>query len=153
MFREQSNRFVKSQANCKRIEIASGSTEQVARMSAAICGIDKAKTPDVAEPVIGRAFARPVGSPKLRLLRIPQDRLQQSWKRRIDVGFANDVAVFDTFFDVRIKPASRRIRKWFERVDLAISGHGAASVQDMQQVARMSTAICGIDKAKTPDVA
>ena len=36
----------------------------VARMSEAICGIEEA--PDVAEPVIGRAFARPVGSSGLR---------------------------------------------------------------------------------------
>jgi hypothetical protein len=63
LFREHNQtRFAKSEANCKRIEIASGSTEQVARMSEATRGTDKAKTPDVAEPVIGRAFARPVGS-------------------------------------------------------------------------------------------
>ena len=31
-------------------------------------------------------------------LRISQDRLQQSRKPSVDVGLANDVAVFDTFF-------------------------------------------------------
>src|ERR1700684_2422680 len=31
-------------------------------------------------------------------LRISQNRLQQSWKPRIDIRFADDVAVFDAFF-------------------------------------------------------
>ena len=33
-----------------------------------------------------------------RSLRISQNRLQQSWKPRVDVGLAHDVAVFDAFF-------------------------------------------------------
>src|ERR1700722_9148029 len=45
-------------------------------MSAATCGIDQAKTPDVAEPVIGRAFARPVGSPGLLPKQRPADLLK-----------------------------------------------------------------------------
>ena len=36
------------------------------------------------------------------------------------------------FFVVWIRPASRRTRKWFDSVDLAMPGHGVASVQDMQ---------------------
>src|SRR4029453_812920 len=45
----------------------------VARMSAAICGMFRwcerlvGVAPDIAEPVIGRAFARPVGSSGLRV--------------------------------------------------------------------------------------
>src|ERR1700735_5641360 len=38
------------------------------------------------------------------------------------------------FFEVWINPASRRMRKWFDRVDLAMPGHGAAAVQDMQSL-------------------
>ena len=36
-------------------------------MSAATCGIEQLDVPDVAEPVVGRAFARPVGSSGLRI--------------------------------------------------------------------------------------
>src|ERR1700687_6513182 len=36
------------------------------------------------------------------------------------------------FFVVWIRPASRRIRQWLDSVDLAMPGHGMASVQDMQ---------------------
>jgi hypothetical protein len=40
-----------------------GSTREVARMRACdMRGSRQTKTPDIAEPVIGRAFARPVGS-------------------------------------------------------------------------------------------
>jgi hypothetical protein len=44
--------------------------QQVARMSTATCGMQmEYEIPDVAEFIIGRAFARPVGSSGLRLLR------------------------------------------------------------------------------------
>ena len=39
----------------------------VARMSEAISGAVLQRVPDIAEPVIGRAFARPVGSSGLRI--------------------------------------------------------------------------------------
>ncbi len=50
-------------------------------MSAAICGADTAEDPDVAEPVIGRAFARPVGSSGLRALFNPSesDQIKDAW--------------------------------------------------------------------------
>jgi hypothetical protein len=39
---------------------AQAETRPVTRMSAATCGIQQVKVPDIAKPVIGRAFALPV---------------------------------------------------------------------------------------------
>ena len=47
----------------------------VARMSEATSGDNTNTAPDIAEPVIGRAFARPVGSSGLRLLRLLDARV------------------------------------------------------------------------------
>jgi hypothetical protein len=50
-------------------------------MTAAICGSEGNEDPDVAEPVIGRAFARPVGSSGLRALFNPgeSDQIKDAW--------------------------------------------------------------------------
>jgi len=40
--------------------------------------------------------------------------------------------MLDACLTVRIKPASRKIRKWLDSVDFAIFGQGAASAQDAQ---------------------
>ena len=103
-----------------------------ARMSAAICGNDKAKTPDVAEPVIGAHSREPLAHPGYARSGYPKIVFNNLGNRALMSASRTTLRCSTPFFDVWIKPASRRIRKWFERVDFAMPGHGAASVQDMQ---------------------
>src|ERR1700692_1779104 len=106
--------------------------EQVARMSAAICGINKAKTRGSRSPSSGAHSRDPLAHPGYACSEYPKIVFNNLGKRALMSASRTTLRCSTPFFEVWINPASRRMRKWFDSVDLAMSGHGAAAVHDMQ---------------------
>jgi hypothetical protein len=75
-------------------------------------------------PTLHRYGLTPSGYPKIVFSNLGNRALMSASRKTLRCS--------TPFFVVWIRPASRRIRKWFDSVDLAMPGHGVASVQDMQ---------------------
>ena len=130
-------------------------THQLARMSAAICGIDKAKTGMWRSLSSGAHSRDPLAHPGYACSEYPKIVFNNFGNRALMSASRTTLRCSTPFFDVWIKPASRKIRKWFDRVDLAMSGQGAASVQDMQsfrssRLLTMRSRIGSASAASTP---
>src|SRR5450631_137790 len=88
----------------------------------------------------------PFQSEKLRIV------LSSFGNRALMSSSRSTLRCWTPFFEVWIRPASRRIRKWFDSVDFAMSGQGIASVHDMQSVCaiRLLTMRSRIGSARAP---